>query len=125
AARVRLAGTAIKRLGSVGAADAELAEPAEVLTRRADAVHGWYGSLAAGFGARSAPFPSVDCTGGAPSESFLEVVLPAVHGCCDPDSAARAERLLWAGQYLGDVDQLRGDLLEPAAQVATARARPW
>ncbi len=45
--------------------------------------------------------------------------------CGNPDRAARAERLLWSGQYLGDVNRQRAELLEPAAQVRAARARPW
>ena len=52
------------------------------------------------------------------------MVLPAVDSCGDPDRAARAEQLLWSGQYLGDVDQLRADLVEPAAQVGAARSAP-
>jgi hypothetical protein len=33
--------------------------------------------------------------------------------------------LLWSGQYLGDVDQLRPHLVDPAAAVAKVRSRPW
>jgi hypothetical protein len=61
----------------------------------------------------------------APSASFLDVVLPAVDHCADGTCAAQAERLLWSGQYVGDLDQLRADLVEPARQVAAAEARPW
>jgi len=53
------------------------------------------------------------------------VILPEVGRCGDPDGATHAEQLLWAGQYVGDVDQLRGYLLEPAAEVRAVRARPW
>jgi hypothetical protein len=85
-------------------------------------VTGWYAELADGFVRRGAPLPSAD---GATAESFLDVVLPALDGCGDPDRVVRAEQLLWSGQYLGDVDQVRADLLEPAAQVDAARARKW
>jgi uncharacterized membrane protein YccC len=126
AARVRLAGTAIKRL----AADPEtvrtapdLVGPVAVLARRADGVLEWYGALAHAFTVRGGRFPTVD--GSDPHESFLDVVLPAVSGCCDSAAAAGAERLLWAGQYLGDVDRLRADLVQPAREVDAARARPW
>jgi hypothetical protein len=59
------------------------------------------------------------------AESFLDVVLPAVHGCGDADRAVRAEQLLWSGQYLGDVDRLRDELVEPAKQVGVAGAHRW
>jgi hypothetical protein len=130
AARLRLAGTAIARLGeaapdgrTVPEGDVPLNDPADVLVRRGEHVTDWYARLADGFARRDAPFPSVEDLGRA--ESFLDVVLPVVEGCGDSDRAARAEQLLWSGQYLGDVDQLRPHLLEPAAQVSTARSRPW
>jgi hypothetical protein len=58
-------------------------------------------------------------------ESFLEVVLPEVERCGDRDRAVRAEQLLWSGQYLGDVNRQRAELLEPAEQVWAAQTRPW
>jgi uncharacterized membrane protein YccC len=130
AARLRLAGRAISRLqdaapdGRIGSAgDARLDDPAAVLVRRGEQVTDWYAALADGFARRDAPFPRVDDPGRA--ESFLDVVLPVVEGCGDADRAARAEQLLWSGQYLGDVDQLRPHLLAPAAEVNASRARAW
>ena len=99
--------------------------PPPFLDRRGRAVTDWYGALARTFegpGA-AAHSPSLDPT--PDGTSFLEIVLPAVERCGDPDRAQRAERLLWAGQYVGDVDRLRQDLLEPATQIAAARARAW
>lgn len=129
ASRVRLAGTAIKRLqfgqpdGSPPVpADAVLGPPAQVLARRADEVARWYEALAGVF-ARPAGAPPLDGATVA-GDSFLDVVLPAVRAC-DEAQRTQAERLLWSGQYLGDVDRLRVDLLEPAQEVAKARARPW
>lgn len=130
ATRLRLAGTAIARLqdsapqGIVVAPDDDrLDQPAAVLTRRADEVTGWYSALADRFGNRGGDLPVLNGT--ASGDSFLDVVLPAVDSCGDPDRALRAEQLLWSGQYLGDVDQLRADLLEPAGQVGAAQSRSW
>jgi uncharacterized membrane protein YccC len=131
ATRVRLAGTAIKRLsmGTVAAGppqlDPRLAEPGDVLLRRGEHVVGWYRALADSFAGRRAGFPPPDPEPGPAAGSFLDVVLPAVDRCGGSGPAAQAERLLWTGQYLGDVDQLRADLLEPAGQVAESRARTW
>jgi uncharacterized membrane protein YccC len=129
ATRLRLAGAAIKRLQferSDGlppvAVDGVLDRPATVLSRRAAEVTGWYEALGTAFARSGNPLPSDGHVAGA--DSFLEVVLPAVEAC-DDGQRAQAERLLWSGQYLGDVDRLRSDLLEPAGQVAAARARPW
>ena len=130
ATRVRLAGVAINQLHEnapqgvvVPADDAELAEPANLLQRRADDVSEWYAELADVVAGRAAQLPPVD---GVPDgSSFLDVVLPAVHSCGDPERASRAEQLLWSGQYLGDVDRLRADLVAPAGLIGTARARAW
>jgi uncharacterized membrane protein YccC len=129
ATRVRLAGTAIKRL-QLGQADGlppdsaagVLAQPADVLARRAEEVTRWYEALAAGFARRGSALPADGR--GSSAGSFLEVVLPVVE-TCDDGQRAQAERLLWSGQYLGDVDTLRPELLEPAAQVVAAQAHPW
>ena len=91
-----------------------------MLTRRTDEVASWYGALADGFVGSGAELPAVDPS----DDSFLDVVLPAVDSCGDPDRAARAEQLLWSGQYLGDVTKQRADLLEPAAQVRAAQGQP-
>ncbi len=130
ATRVRLAGVAINQLHEnapqgvvVPADDAELTEPANLLQRRADDVSEWYAELADVVAGRAAQLPPVD---GVPDgSSFLDVVLPAVHSCGDPERASRAEQLLWSGQYLGDVDRLRADLVAPAGLIGTARARAW
>jgi uncharacterized membrane protein YccC len=135
ATRLRLAGMAIATLptltpdgsGSVGSdgraggdGNGRLAEPINVLTNRAEEVTSWYAALADGFD-HTATLPDVRPSG----ESFLQVVLPAVDRCGDADLATRAEQLLWSGQYLGDVSQLRSHLVEPSAQVIAARSRSW
>jgi uncharacterized membrane protein YccC len=130
ATRLRLAAAAIAQLSAAvpdGRAvvpdDDRLEQAGRVLAHRADTVVDWYSRLAAGVGrAADLPAPPVGSAGG---ESFVDVVLPAVDRCGDPDRAARAEQLLWSGQYLGDVDQLRPELLEPAGQVRTAGAASW
>jgi uncharacterized membrane protein YccC len=126
ATRLRLAGMAISSLRNrdgraTPADDEQLAEPVAVLTRRTEEVTSWYSALADGFDSSGATVPSVVGS----DDSFLDVVLPAVNGCGDADRATRAEQLLWSGQYLGDVNNLRADLVEPAAQVSAARARSW
>src|SRR5439155_23733562 len=124
-----LAGTAIKRLQlerldelPPAAAEGELERPASVLAGRAVDVTSWYRTLGAAFARPDRPLPADGHTDSA--ESFLEVVLPVVE-TCDDALRAQAERLLWSGQYLGDVDRLRPERLEPARHVAAARARPW
>ena len=133
ATRLRLAGVAIDSLaasapgGRVVPADdaAELSGPVTVLNRRADRLIGWYDELAASFGNPAhPPLPELR-TDGEDDQSFLEVVLPAVEGCGDDERAARAEQLLWSGQYLGDVNRQRGELLTAAEQVRAAQTRPW
>jgi hypothetical protein len=57
--------------------------------------------------------------------SFIDVIVPAVDKCGDVARAEQAERLLWSGQYVGDINRLRADLVEPAAQVRTIQAKPW
>jgi uncharacterized membrane protein YccC len=130
ATRVRLAGAAINELHQqaphgvvVPFGDEELEAPTDLLQRRADDVSEWYAELADVISGRTDRLPPPDGTpnGG----SFLDVVLPAVHGCGDPDRARRAEQLLWSGQYLGDVDRLRAELATPAALVSTARGWSW
>jgi uncharacterized membrane protein YccC len=129
AARVRLAGSAIKHLQlaagrPVPAAGHEVLDgSAEVLLRRTADVSGWYDALANSFARGGSGVP--DGVASSPAASFLDVVLPAVDHCPDGKCAEQAERLLWSGQYIGDVDQLRTDLLGPARQVVTAEARPW
>jgi hypothetical protein len=130
ATRLRLAGAAINLLhvaapdGVVAPeGDEALAAPVTLLHRRADQVTEWYSALADAVGGRGASVPPTDSP--LSDESFLDVVLPAVHSCGDPDRAVRAEQLLWSGQYLGDVDRLRPELVEPAAQVGVARASTW
>jgi uncharacterized membrane protein YccC len=127
AARVRLAGTAIKHLHTNAADDHtvhdDLQPPGQLLVARTHQVAVWYDALGHSLADRRAPVPTAEST--RPPGSFLEVVLPAVDYRPDPESATHAEQLLWSGQYLGDVDQLRPYLVEPAQQVATARNRPW
>jgi uncharacterized membrane protein YccC len=128
ASRLRFAGTAIAELQQTApdrrvAVAADGLQPAlAVLDRRAERVTDWYAALADGFTGRALTLPPPDSDR---SESFLDVVLPAVDRCGDSDRATRAEQLLWSGQYLGDVDRLRGDLIAPAEQVSAVRARAW
>lgn len=129
ATRLRLAGSAIAALRReapdgtvVPDGDDRLNAPVAVLSRRADAIGSWYANLADGFLDRHCPpLPELD----GDEQSFLEVVLPAIEKCGDRDRAARAERLLWSGQYLGDVNRQRAELLEPARQVRAAQTNPW
>jgi uncharacterized membrane protein YccC len=127
AGRVRLAGTAIKHLHLAAADDHsahdDLQRPGELLTARAHRVAVWYEALADGFVDRHAPLPGADSV--RPDGSFLELLLPAVGTHPDRAAATHAEQLLWSGQYVGDVDQLREYLVEPSAQVVAARQRPW
>jgi uncharacterized membrane protein YccC len=130
AARLRLAGTAVKRLHQ-GAADDHAAHdglrrPGEVLGERARRISDWYAALGRSF-LEPGPLSPVDPAEAATEtgESFLELVLPEVDRCPEPEAATHAEQLLWAGQYVGDVDQLRGYLVEPAGRVADVRHRPW
>jgi uncharacterized membrane protein YccC len=100
-----------------------LRAPTDLFNRRADEIGGWYlqlGELLAGT-ADTLPEPAPP----PPDESFLDVLLPSVHGCQDPRQAWAAERLLWAGQYVGDVGRLRGGLNGPANEIRTVRRRPW
>jgi uncharacterized membrane protein YccC len=130
ATRLRLAGAAINRLHSAAPdgvvapqGDAALEAPVTLLHRRADEVTEWYSALADAVDGRGAAVPPTDSP--MNDESFLDVVLPAVHNCGDADRAVRAEQLLWSGQYLGDIDRLRPELIKPAEQVGAARASRW
>ncbi len=129
ATRLRLAGVAIEELERrapagqiVAPGDPQLDNAAAIFVGRTQQVADWYTRLAAALG-ESAAAPAADDIG--TEMSFLEVLLPAIDACGDPTEAERAERLLWSGQYVGDVDRLRGELLVSARQVATARRRPW
>ena len=128
AGRLRLAGEAIARMqqGEDGAATDGLDAPARLLASRADDVAGWYQTLAgvAGDATDVAPVGSPVGTGGE-DQSFLDVLIPSVRGCGDAQRARHAERLLWSAQYLGDVNLLRGELVEPAAEVRMARRRSF
>jgi hypothetical protein len=48
-----------------------------------------------------------------------------VDKCGDDSRAEQAERLLWSGQYIGDINRLRGELLGPAEQVRSIHRKPW
>jgi hypothetical protein len=124
ASRLRLAATAVKKLRpATPVGDEALAAPIGRLVDRTGDVTGWYATLADVLIGRvgALPPPGMPPRG----DSFLDVVLPAVDRCHRPERAEHAERLLWSGQYLGDVDQVRGDLVEPARVVSAARLRPW
>jgi uncharacterized membrane protein YccC len=129
ATRLRLAGYAVTGLAIAypdsesEVADSALDGPIAALRDRTNAITSWYVQLADVLdGVReSAPIVTDD----APDESFLDIVLPAVDRCGDPDRAARAERLLWSGQYVGDVSRVRPSLIGPANQISIRRKMPW
>ncbi len=120
ASRLRLAGDAISQLKTFGAADL-LEEPVSLLVSQTDQVTDWYRTLgdilAGGHGAVPAVEPA------SANASFLDVVLPAINGCGDPTRAELAERLLWSGQYVGDVNRMRLDLVAPVMQLREVRNR--
>ncbi|MGI8879822.1 MAG: hypothetical protein ACR2KJ_04775 [Jatrophihabitans sp.] len=82
----------------------------------------WYRALGAVLAGSGDALPLADPAGS--DESFLQVLLPAVHVCGDPSQAEAAEQLLGAGQYIGDVSRLRADLVEPAAEIRAIRRTP-
>jgi uncharacterized membrane protein YccC len=129
ASRVRLAGSAVSRLLASYPApeplidDAYLERPVGVLRGRSDDLTSWYVHLGDVLSGTSATVPSLNTS--RSDVSFLDVVLPAVDKCGDEDRAVRAERLLWAGQYVGDVGAARSDLIRPAGLVRESRVKPW
>ncbi len=129
ATRLRLAGSAVTGLGitypdtAPEIADPALDGPIAALRDRTSAITSWYADLADVLdGVRGSAPPVND---DSPAESFLDIVLPAVDRCGDPGRAARAERLLWSGQYVGDVSQVRPSLVGPANQISIRRKMPW
>lgn len=127
ATRLRLAGEAVRGLrpdaaGTGSKVTEPLRAPTELLTRQARSVTEWYTALGAVLAGSGDPLPPADPAG--TDESFLQVLLPAVHVCGDPDQAQAAEQLLWAGQYIGDVSRLRADLVEPATEIREIRRTP-
>jgi uncharacterized membrane protein YccC len=125
ATRLRLAGTAVSRLrleNPDGGRD-DLAEPIGLLVDQTATVTSWYHELGDAMAGQVEALPAVEAT--SSEASFLDVILPAVDRCGDPDRAVQAERLLWSGQYVGDVGVLRQDLVEPAGRIKSTRARPW
>jgi uncharacterized membrane protein YccC len=124
ATRLRFASVAV--LGLDGAAAPPGRDPAldgvtGVLERRTEIVRQWYDGLAAALDRPQTRLPEPDKP--PTQERFLDAVLPTIGGCGDAVRAARVERLLWTGQYVGDVDRLRMTLVAPAGEVAAARAR--
>ena len=111
AARLRLAGTAVNRLHLRLPAhtDQQLAKPAGVLVGQTERVTAWYERLGEVLAGRSTMLPAVELA--TPNDSFLDVILPAVDGG-DMSRAEQAERLLWSGQYVGDVNRTRADLVD-------------
>jgi uncharacterized membrane protein YccC len=129
ATRLRLAAYAVTGLGITypdtepDVPDPILDGPIAVLRDRTGQVTSWFGGLADVLDGAHDTAPPVEAE---PSEpSFLEIVLPAVDQCGDPDRAARAERLLWSGQYVGDVSQVRTSLIAPANEIGVRRGMPW
>ncbi|HEY2792147.1 MAG TPA: FUSC family protein [Micromonosporaceae bacterium] len=123
ASRLRLAGDAITQLKVVNpdGPAAELGEPVSLLVDQTDRIADWYSTLGGVLGGTGSNLPAVDAT--TANASFLDVVLPAIDDCGDSARAEVAERLLWSGQYVGDVNRLRGDLVGPAGQVQEVRSR--
>lgn len=129
ATRLRLAGSAVIGLGiaypdtAPAVADPALDGPIAALRDRASNTTSWYAGLADALDGVRDSAPTV--TDDPPDESFLDIVLPAVDRCGDPARAAWAERLLWSGQYVGDVSQARPGLVAPANEVGARRKMPW
>jgi uncharacterized membrane protein YccC len=125
ASRLRQAGAAVTNLRTNGPAggDANLAAPVDLLVAQTGLVSSWYHSLGDVLSRTAEALP--DVTPAAPDDSFLDVVVPAVDKCGDIERAEQAERLLWSGQYVGGVNRLRGELVEPTARVREAWHRPW
>ena len=129
ATRLRLAGYAVTGLGVTypdtvpEVADPALDGPIAALRDRTNEITSWYAELADVLDGVRDSAPAV--TDDSPDESFLDIVLPAVDRCGDPDRAARAERLLWSGQYVGDVSQVRPGLIAPANEIGIRRKVPW
>ena len=122
ATRLRLAGDAIAELTAISPNGGPIAleAPVAVLVDQTDRVTTWYSDLADVLAGSSESVPGLERTR---ATSFLDVVLPAIYGCGDPDRAEQAERLLWSGQYLGDVTRMRAELVEPAQDVHETRMR--
>jgi hypothetical protein len=95
----------------------------DLLRTRTDEVAGWYQALGESLMRTRNDLPAVAAADG--DASFIDVIVPAVDKCGDVARAEQAERLLWSGQYVGDINRLRADLVEPAAQVRTIQAKPW
>jgi uncharacterized membrane protein YccC len=128
ATRLRLAGSAVIGLAAYREAAPAVADPAldgpiAALRGRTNNITSWYAELADVLDGVRDSAPTV--TDDSPDESFLDIVLPAVDRCGDPDRAAWAERLLWSGQYVGDVSQVRPGLIAPANEVGVRRKMPW
>ena len=123
AARLRLAGTAVNRLHLTLPAhtDQQLATPADLLVGQTERVASWYGSLGEVLAGRS-DFAAGGRAVDAGDDSFLDVILPAVNGG-DSARAEQAERLLWSGQYVGDLNRMRAELVDPAGAVRMTRAK--
>jgi uncharacterized membrane protein YccC len=122
ASRLRLAGDAIAQLRSIPSDGTEtpLTAPVSLLVEQTGRVSDWYRTLGDVLGGSGAAVPPVEPAAG---DSFLDVVLPAIGGCGDMARAEQAERLLWSGQYVGDVSRLRTDLVEPSTRVRASRTR--
>jgi uncharacterized membrane protein YccC len=124
AVRLRMAGEAITRLKTDDSNGyGSLESTVELLVEQTGHVTGWYHALSDEVGGATTPLPPVEHL--AADASFLDVVLPAITSCGDPGRAAIAERLLWSGQYVGDVNRMREELVAPAAKVRQTRLRPF
>ncbi len=120
ATRLRLAGDAIAQLNSIGTAD-RLDQPVDLLVDQTGHITDWYRTIGDILAGGHSAVPKVDSV--AANGSFLDVILPAIHGCGDPTRADMAERLLWSGQYVGDVNRMRVELVNPVGMVREIRQR--
>ncbi len=123
ATRLRLTGAAVANLAAAGPAGADLDGPVDLLRARTGDVAEWYQALGDALMRTRNDLPAVTTANG--DASFIDVIVPAVNKCGDEARAEHAERLLWSGQYVGDINRLRADLVEPAAQVRAIQGKPW
>jgi uncharacterized membrane protein YccC len=124
ASRLRLAATAVARLKITipGEGVSGLDAPVAQLVERTAEVTSWYGKLGGVLAGSGEPLPMITVS---TDESFLDLILPQLGSSPDSGRAEQAERILWSGQYLGDVNRLRIDLFGPVAEISARRKRPW
>jgi hypothetical protein len=129
--RIRLAADALARLRASGGAakPPELAGSQAELVRRGAAVVGWFGELAETFdGSAADGSPGVPLAPELPptvDEAFVSALRAAVRAPPASGARVRAEQLLWAAQYLHDLERLEPKLVGPARELQVAVSRSW